>query len=731
LKIFGITFGEKNKSVQAEIIDTVGIQDITPENNLGKEIATKSVQEIGSVSSPAFVYQNHGGLVSRPNQRRNIFEPTEYDLYEIGRIEDVESYVRQAFKKQVGLFLKEGFDYVGSNKKIVKYLKTRFSQIERATSIPHEELIRRLASSFVRKSNAFIVKVRSETASGGSVRVDASGKSRKPIAGYFPIAPETMQVQVDGSGKPYKWRQMLPNGVYLDFDPADIVHIHFDRKEGFLFGTPLIMPVIDDIRALRKIEENIELLIYKHLFPLFQYIVGTEKAPAGIGEDGRREIDVARFELQQIPTEGGIVTPERHEIRSIGSESKALRAENYLQHFKQRVISGLGMSAVDFGEGDSSNRSTADNMSRSLVDNIKDMQDSFESQFNIFIINELLEESTFTDEILSPENITRLEFREIDIDKQIKVENQAADLFAKNAITWSEMRRDLGRDPIQVPEDGETQDRNKYPEWFNTQWKLFHEPEKLINAGDESYTSLALAESPSTSITSGQIAQQQGQKQANELQLVKAKAAAKPKPIKKKDNFLKGDYSDMKEIVIHEISKQVFSMDYLREKLKIVQDGMSKKLRTQMNTSFLSGLGASSEAFLPKIQSARNQIHDRSELLIKRLIHDIVTALQYKVDTKTQGVKISTVHAVFDSFKYRIDFITQTEVTRANNLGKIMKVAELGGTKGKYTIQEDTCETCKNHAVYEIHLHGYSLDTVPPHHPGCLCGLQISEVRNT
>lgn len=1047
-----------------------------------------TIQKSPRIINPSLGYQNNGGIVSRPEQRRHVFEPTEYDLFEIGRIEDVEAYVRQAFKKQVGLFLKEGFDYVGSNKSVVKYLKSRFAQIERATSIPHEELIRRIVSSLIRKSNAFLVKVRSEEASGGRIRTNSDGIRVLPVAGYYIIPAETMQAKTDGSSKPYMWRQMLPNGTHLEYQPEDIVHIHFDRKEGFIFGTPLIQPVIDDIRALRKIEENIELLIYKHLFPVFQYVVGTDAAPAGITEDGMREIDIVKMELMQMPTEGGIVTPERHEIRSIGSESKALRAESYLLHFKQRVFAGLGMSSVDFGDadcydpqtetltesgwkfhhqidhinekiatfnpetkkiefnianykfegnhtgdmisfqgkhidinvtprhdmyikprssdlwkkvkahelyeglysefymmenaefentdtreffhldaakrirgrdvnpincelkdwasfigwfvsegcidkhngshgayrtllsqkngpkldricsllnnaefsysisyakeekrkeiasikiygktlykyleanighgaynknlptevmqwpkdaraalldtlldgdgtrdkrinrrnvvyytvskqladdvqilamslghyakvkltkqsadahgdfiyrvmisynrngncfrsikkemiskqaynglvycynvpnhlfvtrrngkvtiqGNTATRSTSDNMSRALIDNIKDLQDSFEAQFNLYVINELLEESTFGAEVLLPENLVKIEFREVDIDKQIKMETHAMDMFLKDGITWDELRKDTGRDPIEIPDDPETQDREQYPEWFRTAWKLFREPEKLINAGDESYSSIAMgaANSVSTGVAPSDVKNAQESQSAADIKLAVAKEKAKPRPIvRKKDNFLRQDYKDMEELVISELShKSMVSFDYVQQKLNLAAERMKNSLTSQMNVALLNGIGRDSYKFPAKIQTLRNNIQDRSAMLVRKLTQDIISMLRSRVDTQTQNVKISTVRLVFDALEYRIDFIVQNEIARANNLGKIIQVRESGATKAKYLVEEKTCDSCKQHSLNEVHLEHYTLETVPPHHPNCNCGLQITEV---
>ena len=227
------------------------------------------------------------------------------------------------------------------------------AQISRATGIPTEELIRTIGASLISKSNAFLIKARKEEASGGSARtIPGTERELKPIAGYFPVPPETMSYEISKQGKISRWKQQLPNGEYKFFNPEDVVHFYFNRKEGFTWGTPTIVPVIDDIKSLRKIEENIELLVYQHLFPLFHYKVCTDDFPAGIDEQGNSEIDVAKSEIKSMPSEGGLITSHRHEIKLIGAENRSLRAEGYLEHFKKRVFSGLGISAVDMGEGE-------------------------------------------------------------------------------------------------------------------------------------------------------------------------------------------------------------------------------------------------------------------------------------------------------------------------------------------------------------------------------------------
>lgn len=677
-----------------------------------------------AVQNPGIIYNS----ISPPNKRRGLFECPEYDLYEISKIDDVDSYVHQAFKKKVGLFLKEGFDYVGANKPIVRYIKMRLQQIAAASNIGHNELIRRCATQFIKKSNAFLIKVRDVSASGGAIRVDINGKTLEPVAGYFPVPPETMEVDMDISGKPTRWRQKMPNGILKEFAPEDVVHFTFDRKEGLMYGTPILTPVVDDIRALRKIEENIELLIYKHLFPMFQYIVGTETQPAHLTEDGISEIDIARREIQFMPTEGGIVTPERHQIKMIGAESRALRAEAYLEHFKRRVFSGLGMSAVDFGEGDTSNKSTSDNMSRALIDDVKDIQDSFEAQFNHYVIGELLLESTFKEDLFADENRVDLVFREIDIDKQIKVETHAADLFAKNGITWDEFRESISRDPVDIPDDPEDQDVNSFPEWHRTNWKLFAEPEKLIIASDEPYSAhaIAAANSRSSAVTQAGLTQTKQEKSQADIKLAVEKEKAKPRPIvRKKDNFLLNEYLSMRELVEGSSFKD---LDYIGKKIKLISERMSNLLKINMNTAFLHGLGPMENNLLVKVSIVRKEIEKRSSLLITRLATDIFNTLKRKIDTIPVDDKISTIRMIFDAFKYRTDFITETEVARARNLGKIITFVNQGAIKGKLITTDETCSMCVRHSENLLSLDTVSLSDIPPHHNGCKCGLQVAEI---
>jgi hypothetical protein len=491
---------------------------------------------------------------------------------------------------------------------------------------------------------------------------------------------------------------------------------------------------LDDIRALRKIEENVELLIYQHLFPLFQYKVGTAEAPAGITETGQREIDVVRQEIQFMPSEGGIVTPERHEISTVGVEGRALRAEAYLEYFKKRVISGLGISAVDLGEGSTSNRSTADNMSRNLIDSVKNVQQIMESFVNQYIFNELLLESTFGDDVLNEENIVKLKFKEIDVDSQIKKETHLADQFSKDMITHDEGRRRMGYEPLIIPTpeeiDNEQDIAANFPEWHKTRWKMFEMPKLLIQALDEPYSpvSKALARDNSVSMTSGDFSQSAGEQQSKELELVKAKKPD-PKPVtevaRKKDGYLTNTFVQARQDVLYRISV----------KNKLEQDWIAALIRTELLTSvqtllseqllaYRNGYGKHASVYDPRFMestmSARTFFRDRLERYIYRLTEEIVSSLRRNVKKDSSlDELISKTRAIFDSFEFRTRFIEDVEIRKAFNFGEVIGQRDLGIQSLYVYSDEGTCEIGNALKGKQIQLENITLEDVPPFHAKC------------
>lgn len=734
MKIFGLNISRSKKEPAKVVVkdEVPEVSVVIPEN--------KKPALLPRVVDPTLNYQA-SRIVGR-----GAFQSSEYDLAEIGKIEDTDSYVRQAFNKKVALMLKEGWDLTGPDLKTIKYVKARFAQISAATRISTTQLFRDIGSAVVRKSNCFLIKVRDTKASGGRERKESGkGKLIKPVAGYFIAPAETMEFQQE-NGVITSWRQCMPNGEVKEYPARDVVHIFYDRKEGFVFGTPTLVPVIDDIRALRKIEENIELLVYQHLFPLFQYIVGTENAPASFTEDGQREIDVVRREIQYMPSEGGIVTSERHEIKTIGAEGKALRAEGYLEHFKKRVFAGLGVSAVDMGEGETANRATADNMSRNMVDSVKDLQQVVSDGINEFIIKELLLESTFGDDVLNDEYKVQLVFREIDTEAKIKKQSHAADLFNKDIITHDEARRELGLEPLRLPgfEDIQagTDTDEEYPEWNRMRWKLFKEPEMLIQAVDEPFSVAAIAagKNPSTAVASEDIDEAGEKRNEQELELEKEKtkakvavAKAKPKPVARKDGYLAATFTQVKEDTISRIvQRQAVDPEWIASLIRTQMSTSIQRLMSEQAQAFRSSYGrhasVMNDEFMKRSSLARVLFRDRAEYYVNRLTEAVIHSLRRNLQAAMSLEDVAkATRAVFDALEFRTDFIEDVEIRKASMYGNaigamVSKKASHWGTKVSH---DSTCATCRTMSEKMFGMDQFSLEDVPPHHANCSCELTM------
>lgn len=433
----------------------------------------------------------------------NDWQKLEYDFKEIDKVATIEAYLQISFDKKTALFMKEGFEIVGKDAELAAYVERRLREICYVSKTTPRQLINDIAKNIVRYSNCFILIKRNDKLSGGYTRIDSKGRKILPISSLHVLPTSMVQVKVNDLKQPIKYRQYSeedwtentrPTAIY---EPDEIIHFYVNKLEGFVVGTPRASAAIEDIKALRRIESDIEVLLHQSIFPIVQYKVGTEDQPATILPDGRDEISLVTDVINNQPPEGFFVTPERHEIKMIGAEGRSLRAENYLQYFKQRVLSALNLSSVDIGEGDTANRSTAAQMSRSLVDAVKADQQSLEEQLYANIIIPLLQESTEDNSFdwLDPKNKVSIRFKEIDIENQLRKENGAIQLWLNSAITHDELREKIGLSPVADKE------------WEETYYKMVTEAQELLKLGAMPDSPLAdvSARSPNTPMTKNDL----------------------------------------------------------------------------------------------------------------------------------------------------------------------------------------------------------------------------------
>ena len=369
------------------------------------------------------------------------FEDPDFDLEDIQNGYNTDSYIRQGVDKYVDQIFKEGYSFYGTDTNAVEYLKLRLSYIAEASNTPTNQLLMDIAEDIVKYGNCMVVKARSNDPNAlpqGTTVTGLYGKD--PVVGYFCANPVTMKCKRDEFGTITEWQQDNDGGTQT-FAPEDVVHFYYKREKGNAYGTSFLIPVLDDVRALRQAEENVLKMMYRNIYPFYHVAVGTEEQTGTT-----REVEELKAAIDGMDVEGGLVTTERVKITPIASD-KVIDAEPYLRYMESRVFSGMGIPEIMFGRGNTANRSTGDNMTSEMADRIRAMCRVIEMFFNSFIIKELLMEGGY-DPVLNPDQAVEFRFNDNDVDVMIKKQVHAIYKYEHNAITEDEMRDELGMDPI-------------------------------------------------------------------------------------------------------------------------------------------------------------------------------------------------------------------------------------------------------------------------------------------
>jgi hypothetical protein len=408
----------------------------------------KSVSKVMRVAALALGFQGNTYYYNN----RATFEPSPFDFDRIMQAADTDSYVKQAINKYKELFWKEGWKIVGENPEAVSYLYQRIDYMEIAMKRPFLDFLIEVSDQFIKFANVFVVKARGDISEYFPTPLTPISGAQT-IVGYYLIPTEQVRILRDKNNRPRSYQQNTDPLTYspTERDPvwsADrVIHIYVDKKTGRAFGTPFLSSVLDDVVALRQMEEDIQNLVHRELFPLYKYRIGTPEQPAEPDE-----ITAAAMEIENMRSEGGLVIPHRHDIDVVNSANAGLNASPYLDHFKERVSVGLGVSPHHLGMVmNGGNRSVTDRLDTALYDKVKQFQKLFAEMIRVHIFNEILLEGGF-DPITNPTESSvsdrcYFKFNEIDVDTQVKKETHIMQKYTNSVITLTEARTELGINP--------------------------------------------------------------------------------------------------------------------------------------------------------------------------------------------------------------------------------------------------------------------------------------------
>lgn len=692
-------------------------------NTLINRYISKSVKNAPSFSGPssAFNRDPKATQVKRVGYQlsseggngggRENFESPPADFEVIDNAIQADSYINQAVMKYSELIFKSGWTFQGKAEQALDYIKLRLDTMAVATQIPTNELFLGIANDIVRYSNSFLVKARAKQGRGlpPGISLTPVPPARDPVAGYFRLPPQTIEIARDENGNVVKYRQESPGGGDpIEFNPEDIVHICVNRPVGHAFGHPWLAPVLDDVRLLRKVEENVSLLLYRHIFPLIAYQVGIDK-PGYEATD--EEIEEVQAIIENMPIDGTFVIPERHSIDAVKIDS--IDAKPYLEYFENRVFSGLGMSQVDMGRGDTANRSTADAMTGIKADRVKGWQQQLQIQIDKYIIDELLVEGGF-DPLINPEFDVNFVFNEIEQEMRIKTETHEIFKFEHNLQTFEETRKNMGMDP------GVDESRlhfnmiGKAEKQAETDNKQKPENQHGVRTGPKRQTE-------STSDFHGRRVTEDGYNQlltsfvklyeAAEKNVVHEVARQRGAPLFTKSKGL-SVLHDLREEMLEESKKKID---------EYIETGVKRAMREMERAS-------------PEIEDV-DSLKQVVESYVMESLDGFILSLEHALNDRLSDIRDAhqayiVVRSVFQTMRHRLKPIARVSVVKAENYAFVSGLLSNSAEDVEIQYLDESCCACHKEVKIPFQLHKFkNVDEhtlffeLPPRHGNCKCQL--------
>ncbi len=379
-----------------------------------------------------------------------------------------DSILRQWVSNTVEGCMRHGFNVMSNDEGINKKLQERMREIEVASKTTMYRFVRTMLYNFIAYGNAYAVLIRNAGNSSGRSYTWIDDKTLEPISGVYPIDP--LMVKIDrknnGSVKTYQLdASVFEASLYINakspdvvnyptnwtrtqgvvnVDKNDMVHIIYDENST-PFGRPPLSEVLEDVLALRTLEEVIQDMIRQNMYVITVYKVGTPDRPGK-----QQDIDAVKKNLTWNPSDGMLVMPGDHDIGIVSANIKDILS--FIEYFKTKIYSAIGGSSVGFGEAGAANRATSGDARVPHFDKVRDMQLLFASFFQTYFLDHIVCDMGYHPATLV-EGRPVLLFNEPDIETLTKKTNNSVFLYEHNVATFKETRTALGFTGKSIDED--------------------------------------------------------------------------------------------------------------------------------------------------------------------------------------------------------------------------------------------------------------------------------------
>jgi hypothetical protein len=683
------------------------------------------------------------------------WEKPEVDFKVLRHASRAEPLFRRRANRFQNLIWKNGYVLKTEDEEAKDYILSRMEVYAVLNGETFDSFMREVSRELIMFDNCLILEKRKKVNELKKIGVNLPMRGigplavKGPVVGYEVIPIDTIEYKRDKFGNVTEWSQLGQNGERKPFSPQEVILLRNDKESGDILAFPALQMVLPDARILRQLETDASLAGHRLAFPIFKYKVGDPRYEGTLPKKGD-SLDDVWVTLEGMLLEGALIIPGSHDFEVVLSDVKMDGLHSIMAYFKDRVVTGMGLSPLHLGDPAAANRSVADRLDVQLYDDVKAFQKTLMETFNFYVLGKWLMEGSFNlkyGELGLSDSRVVIEFKEIDTDSMIKRENQALAIWVQDGITHDELRERLGLSPL--PE-GDTS--GLYSDMIGAITNKY--AESLVEKTAEVAPKPVVAAGPSKS--TAQKTRGGGKQRSNAKTRV-TKTSADEEPvitdfislIRQITEQAHEDYSldqvdkawDALEYEVATYVAQrfpipegarVFDATDLTYLQILFQEELSYSLRQSMVLSLRSGLDRGFEEarlidpdVAPMKISRFNQHVDTVLKSLNFYLEKLVTDLFQRVEEEIQqnDPPVLGVENAFLALHYRLDQVVSTHTALASNWGVCM-AAEHAGYDHVWQDSEPGCNVCKSRWVATKDL---QLRDVPPFstHPHCGCRVHI------
>lgn len=397
------------------------INDLSQKEKRG--LTQKIMATIKKVFSSSFStgFNNLGGKLGF---RNNIDEI----VYIISNAKKTDGYIARSSKNFLQKSLKTGYYFDGTDDNFALKINDKLTNLILRSGYSVRGFFRECLKNYIDFSNVYIYKTYKTT------------KNKNEILEQVFIMPSVGWTAHKMIGtKVTEW--LYDNGSCVKlYTCEEVIHLTFNKESHEIFGTPFMMPTLEDVQILRELESRVVEDYFDSTIKKTLVRVGSANQPAT-----ENQLNEARDAINQSQGSNDLVLSGICEAEIL--QPTYVNPDVVLKATKERVMSGLQSSSTQMGVSGSAGRQDADTQNSNTSVTVEDFQENLEDAINPTLIRELIIEETGVE--ICKQTLVEFKFLQT-FDEQERKEKHYTHLFVQGVLDLDETRNSIGRNPQSI-----------------------------------------------------------------------------------------------------------------------------------------------------------------------------------------------------------------------------------------------------------------------------------------